>query len=209
MADSYSPNGDMFEGYVNITKPYEIDAAGEKWSRIPVDNETVELLKEYGSSVFKEEGKWRTTPADLASTIEEAIENNDLDCDGIIIKNIDDTGSYYKDKETHLATDYIVFKSNQFKNEDNKTPTESPDIRYSKKVDISNKSLTSGKGKGYNNNRIKLSEREYAMVFSAVMAYNTRFGKENELKPIIGVNANNTIGNNKGFSDNNAEFILK
>ena len=131
MADSYSPNGAMFEGYVNITKPYEIDAAGEKWSRIPIDNDTANFLKEYGSSVFKEGGKWRTTPADIASALEEAIDNGDVDYDGIIIKNIDDTGSYYKGKDNHLATDYIVFNSNQFKKADNKAPTTDPDIRFS------------------------------------------------------------------------------
>ncbi len=131
MADSYSPNGEMFEGYVNITKPYEIDAKGEKWSRIPIDDDTVDFLKEYGASVFKEGGKWRTTPADIVSAIEEAVEDGAMDYDGIIIKNIDDTGSYYKDKDKHLATDYIVFNSNQFKNADNKKPTSNLDIRFS------------------------------------------------------------------------------
>lgn len=131
MADSYSPNGSMFEGYVNITKPYEIDAKGEKWSAIPIDEATKRFLQEYGASVFKEGGKWRTTPADIASVIEEAVDNGELDYDGIIIKNIDDTGSYYKGEEKHLGTDYIVFNSNQFKNADNKTPTADADIRYS------------------------------------------------------------------------------
>jgi DNA-binding ferritin-like protein (Dps family) len=131
MADSYSPNGDMYEGYVNITKPYEIDAAGEKWSRIPIDDATRKFLQEYGASVFKEGGKWRTTPADLASAIEEAVDNGDMDYDGIIIRNVDDTGSYYKGNDTHVATDYIVFNSNQFKNTDNKNPTSDPDIRFS------------------------------------------------------------------------------
>ena len=131
MADSYSPNGDMYEGYVNINKPYEIDAKGEKWSKIPIDDATKKFLQEYGSSVFKEGGKWRTTPADIVSAIEEAVDNGDMDYDGIIIRNIDDTGSYYKGKDSHLATDYIVFNSNQFKNADNKKPTSNPDIRFS------------------------------------------------------------------------------
>lgn len=135
MADSYSPNGDMYEGYVNITKPYEIDAAGEKWSSVPIDDSMKALLEQYGSSVFKENGKWRTTPADIASAIEEAVDNGELDYDGIIIKNIDDTGSYYKDEGKHLATDYIVFASNQFKNVDNTNPTADPDIRYSDRYD--------------------------------------------------------------------------
>jgi hypothetical protein len=131
MADSYSPNGEMYEGYLNITKPYEIDAAGEKWSKVPIDEATKRFLQEYGASVFKEGGKWRTTPADIAAAIEEAVDNGDLDYDGIIIKNIDDTGSYYKGEGKHLGTDYIVFNSNQFKNADNTNPTDNPDIRFS------------------------------------------------------------------------------
>ena len=131
MADSYSPNGTMYEGYVNITNPYEIDAAGEKWSKIPIDAATKDFLQEYGASVFKEGGKWRTTPADLASAIEEAVDNGDMDYDGLIIRNIDDTGSYYKGKGKNVATDYIVFNSNQFKNADNLEPTADKDIRFS------------------------------------------------------------------------------
>lgn len=131
MADSYSPNGGMYEGYVNITKPYVIDAAGEKWSKIPIDDATRKFLQEYGASVFKEGGKWRTTPADIASAIEEAVDNGDMDYDGIIIKNVDDTGSYYKGNDKHIATDYIVFNSNQFKNADNTKPTADKDIRFS------------------------------------------------------------------------------
>ena len=131
MADSYSPNGDMYEGYVNITNPFEIDAQGEKWSKIPIDDETREFLERYGSSVFEEDGEWRTSPADLVAAIEEAIEEGEVDYDGIIIRNVDDTGSYYKDKDSHLATDYITFNSNQFKNVDNIKPTKDPDIRFS------------------------------------------------------------------------------
>ena len=135
MADSYSPNREMYKGYLNITKPYEIDASGEKWSKIPIDEATKQFLQEYGASVFKEGGKWRTTPADIASAIEEAVDNGDLDYDGIVIKNIDDTGSYYKGKEKHLGTDYIAFNSNQFKNTDNTNPTKDKDIRYADRED--------------------------------------------------------------------------
>lgn len=131
MADSYSPNGAMYEGYVNITKPYEIDAAGEKWSKIPIDSDMKKFLQEYGASVFKEGGKWRTTTADIASAIEEAADNGDMDYDGIIIRNVDDTGSYYKGEGKNVATDYIVFNSNQFKNADNTKPTADKDIRFS------------------------------------------------------------------------------
>ena len=132
MADSYSPNGEKFSGYLNITNPYVIDAKGERWSKIPIDQATKAFLDNSGSSTFKEGGKWRTTPADIASAIEDAIENGDADYDGIIIKNVDDTGSYSKDGKHIVANDYIAFSSKQFKNVDNKSPTSNPDIRYSR-----------------------------------------------------------------------------
>ena len=95
MANSYSPNGEMFEGYLNIKKPYELDALGEKWSKIPIDAATKEFVQGYGGSVFKEGGKWRTTPADIVSVVQDAVDGGEMDYDGIIIKNVDDTGSYY------------------------------------------------------------------------------------------------------------------
>ena len=134
MADSYAPsdtNAGIYTGYLNITKPFEIDAQGEKWSRIPIDDELRELLHSSGASTFKEGGKWRTTPADIASAIQDAVDEGELDCDGIIIRNVDDTGSYHKGKSNVTGNDYIVFSSNQFKNTDNRQPTSSKDIRYS------------------------------------------------------------------------------
>jgi len=62
-------------------------------------------------------------------------------------------------------------------------------VEDSEGVKNSNKRLTNGKGKRYNKKGIKLNNQEFAMVRAAVMAYNTRQGKENELKPIIGVSA--------------------
>ncbi len=70
MADSYSPNGEKYTGYLNIRNPFIIDAKGEKWSRIAIDDDIKKLLDNYGSSAFKEGGKWRTKPADIAATIE-------------------------------------------------------------------------------------------------------------------------------------------
>ena len=182
MADSYSPNGDMYEGYVNITKPYEIDAKGEKWSRIPIDDATKKFLQEYGSSVFKEDGKWRTSPADIVAAIEEAVDNGDMDYDGIIIKNVDDTGSYYKDKDSHLATDYITFDSNQFKNANNKKPTSNPDIRYSERNNATyaeiqeerqklyqrERDITERKREAENNPELLQAMDDYSSLFSEV-----------------------------------------
>lgn len=140
MADSYAPSGEQFVGYLNIINPFVIDARGEKWSRVPIDKETKSLLEKYGASVFKENGKWRTSPADIASAIESGIDDGELDYDGIIIKNIDDTGRYWKTRDNIVANDYITFESNQFKNADNKQPTESPDIRYSRRI-VSNEDV--------------------------------------------------------------------
>ena len=131
MADSYAPSGEKFVGYLNIKNPFVIDAQGERWSRIPIDAKVKALLEKYGAGTFKEAGKWRTSPADIASAIEEGIDEGELDYDGIIIKNVDDTGRYWKTRDNIVANDYITFKSNQFKNTANKTPTSDPDIRYS------------------------------------------------------------------------------
>ena len=129
MANSYSPSGEKFSGYLNITNPYIIDAKSSKWSSIPIDDETKRFLDERGSSTFKENGIWRSTPADIVSAIEEAVDDGELNYDGVIILNVDDTGSYSKSGKHIVANDYIAFNSNQFKNADNKNPTSNPDIR--------------------------------------------------------------------------------
>ena len=135
MADSYAPTGEMFVGYLNIEKPYVVDARGERWSKIPVDKKTKDILERYGGSVFKEGGKWRSTPADVVSAIEDGVDEGEFDYDGVIIQNVDDTGVYWEDSNKHLANDYIAFSSKQFKNINNENPTDDPDIRYSINVD--------------------------------------------------------------------------
>ena len=137
MAGSYSPKGDMYEGYLDIKKPFVVDAKNDKWSGIAIDKETKDLIQAYGGSVFKEKGAWRTTPADIASTISDAVDEGELDYDGVIVLNVDDTGMYYKTKGKNIGNDYITFKSNQFKNVDNTRPTSDPDIRYSFKEETS------------------------------------------------------------------------
>ena len=131
MADSYAPTSEKYTGYLNMKNPFVIDAKGDKWSGIAVDDEVVQMLRESGSSVFKERGAWRTTPADIVSAIEEGIDDGRFDYDGVIIRNVDDTGSYHKGTDNVVGNDYIVFNSNQFKNRDNTAPTSDKDIRYS------------------------------------------------------------------------------
>lgn len=132
--------GGTYQGYVNITKPITIDAKNEIWSMIDINNISIEginsveeFLKKYGSSVWKEKGKLRTSTADIVSAISDAIDNGELDADGIIIKNIYDEGGYGNITPTESGTDYITFNSNQFKALDNISPTTNSDIRYLKK----------------------------------------------------------------------------
>lgn len=134
VADSYARDGkEIMAGYLNITKPFVVDAKGSKWSRIPLSANVKRFLDKFEISTFYEDGANRTTPADIAVAIMDAIESG-ADYDGVIIRNIDDTGRYWKKSPTNLGTDYIAFSSSQFKNLDNKKPTESNDIRYSLRV---------------------------------------------------------------------------
>lgn len=139
VANTYTGNEGIYEGYLNITNPVTIDANNEKWSMIAVDNITIEgiddvqeFLNNYGASTWKEKGMMRTSTADLVMAISDAIDEGDISADGIIIKNIYDEGAYSAKAGEHLGTDYIVFNSNQFKNITNEKPTSNPDIRFSR-----------------------------------------------------------------------------
>ena len=55
--------------------------------------------------------------------------------DGVIIRNVFDSGKYGKRSANEKGTVYIVFGSNQIKSVDNKNPTEHPDIRYQQRTD--------------------------------------------------------------------------
>ena len=153
--------GGTYEGYVNITSPVTIDAKGELWSMIDINNISIdgidnieEFLKEYGSSVWMEKGKLRTSTADLVSAIYDAVEEGKLKADGVIIKNIYDEGGYGNiSSPKELGTDYITFNSNQFKALDNRAPTNNPDIRYSKQ---STGAFNEWLGKNTNNKETKV-----------------------------------------------------
>lgn len=138
VASTYTGNSGIYRGYLNIKNPIVIDAQKEKWSMIDIDNIKIvgindvrEFLHKQGASVWQEKGKTRTSTADLVQAISDAIDEGQLNADGIIIQNIYDEG-IYSNGETKLGTDYITFKSNQFKNIDNQKPTSNPDIRYEK-----------------------------------------------------------------------------
>lgn len=144
VASTYTGNNGIYRGYLNIKNPIVIDAQKEKWSMIDIDNIKIigindvrEFLHEQGASVWQEKGKTRTSTADLVQAISDSIDDGQLNADGIIIQNIYDEGIYSNGK-AKLGTDYITFKSNQFKNIDNQKPTSNPDIRYEKITKTSN-----------------------------------------------------------------------
>lgn len=130
VADSYAPAKIKMTGYLDIKKPFIIDAKGERWSRIPVTAKFKKLLDRYGGSTFYEDGKLRTSTADIAATIMDIVDDGKADYDGIIIKNVEDVGQYWTAKSHIVANDYIVFSSEQFKLTTNKNPTSDKDIRY-------------------------------------------------------------------------------
>lgn len=153
VANTYTRNNGIYKGYLNIINPIVIDANKEKWSMIDIDNIKInrinnirEFLNNQGASVWQEKGKTRTSTADLVQAISDAIDEGEITADGIIIQNIYDEGSY-SNGQAKLGTDYIAFKSNQFKNLDNSSPTSNNDIRYMKKNTSSNKTNTSNNSK--------------------------------------------------------------
>ena len=140
IANTYTGNNGIYRGYLDIKNPIIIDAQKETWSMIDVDNIKIngvgnvrEFLHNQGVSMWQEKGKTRTSTADLVQAISDAIDDGYLNADGIIIQNIYDEGSY-SNGDAKLGTDYVTFKSNQFKNLDNLSPTKNNDIRFAKKT---------------------------------------------------------------------------
>ena len=168
VANTYTRNNGIYRGYLDIKNPIVIDANKEKWSMIDIDNIKIngiddvrELLNEQGASVWQEKGKTRTSTADLVQSISDAIDEEQINADGIIIQNIYDEGIYSNGK-SKLGTDYITFKSNQFKNLDNSSPTSNDDIRYMKKSTSKNKTNVNSNSKNliaqHNTSEEKLME---------------------------------------------------
>ena len=168
VANTYTRNNGIYRGYLDIKNPIVIDANKEKWSMIDIDNIKIQgidnvrdFLHEQGASVWQEKGKTRTSTADLVQSISDAIDEEQINADGIIIQNIYDEGIYSNGK-SKLGTDYITFKSNQFKNLDNSSPTSNDDIRYMKKSTSKNKTNVNSNSKNliaqHNTSEEKLME---------------------------------------------------
>lgn len=135
IADTYTNKDGVYEGYLNITNPLIIDANGEKWSRLDVDQidpAVRDLFEEFGVSTFEEDGADRTSTADIVGVVEDGIDEGIFSYDGIIFENIYDEGMFGNVPAGTIKSNvYVTFNSNQFKNVDNENPTADADIRYS------------------------------------------------------------------------------
>lgn len=97
--------------YLNLEDPYIIDAHGDNWNEIHLDD--------YDDDV-------------TFNTREIAEIAMDMDFDGVIIRNlVDHGGKSPYDGMFDYSDIYIAFSSNQVKDVGNENPTENPDIRYS------------------------------------------------------------------------------
>ena len=128
VAQSYAPNNETYSVYLKMQNPFVLDAKNSKWSKIPISNDLIALFDTYGSSYFTEDGAIRSSVADIVAVIEDAVDDGEFDYDGVIIKNVDDTGSYYKNKNDIIADDYIVFNRNNIKSADPVTYDENGDV---------------------------------------------------------------------------------
>ena len=97
--------------YLNLENPYIIDAHGDNWNEIHLDD--------YDDDV-------------TFNTREIAKMAMDMGFDGVIIRNLVDHGGMSAFDGIDESSDiYIAFSSNQIKDINNENPSENPDIRYS------------------------------------------------------------------------------
>ncbi|WP_288887458.1 hypothetical protein [uncultured Eubacterium sp.] len=145
-----SKGGKIYEGYLNLTKPLSLNKRTLKRSQVSklikkLDPTGDDIVSAYASTSDGYPSKaWynnslnealdnlmeNTTDDDIISEIANIMGTKEilstvrkvLGYDGFIAKDKYDNGEVY-----------VVFDSNQFKNIDNKTPTDNPDIRFSLK----------------------------------------------------------------------------
>ena len=156
--------GGVYKLYANLTNPFVVDAL-------------VTTEENYGGVVFKnykqpfyheiptpEEMKAAGVKAATVSGEEIAIFAREHGYDGVIIKNV-------KEGYGTAVTDVIAFEPNQVKYVDNRTPTSSPDIRYSERdtESVSNRSLLANAFEGVAQSDIERNKiKEYKSKISLI-----------------------------------------
>lgn len=123
----------VYEGYLNITKPFDLADAEAK--RVYIE-EYIKGGNAQGMSPYASDAEIKKYAESIdwteADNLKEFLDENDYDYDGIILNE----GGDITESGTVMRGDsYVTFDSNQFKNVDNLNPTKSRDIRYSLDVE--------------------------------------------------------------------------
>lgn len=118
--------------YANLKNPYIYDAEGGIWSRLSDKDGIRAYLERIGNPKQQENFLFREDIPGTMTTNGVVNWAHAHGYDGVIFRNIEDVGG--KDDGTldgTLATIVVGFESNQFKDPDNKNPTNDPDFRFS------------------------------------------------------------------------------
>ena len=152
MAESYKRDGgQLLEGYLNISKPLsdsEVTMTKAELKKLlkavdPTGDDVVINYDPTGGMGYPSKAWYNRA---LAATVEQIYSTSDSDSE--ILADVANSGAgagattkaarralgydgYIVKGKYDDATVYVAFESNQFKNADNKTPTENQDIRFS------------------------------------------------------------------------------
>lgn len=151
-----NPANNIYALYANCKNPLVINCRGNSFMSVPFRNTT--MVTDEIAEIIKKEGKH----------------------DGIIFKNIRDTGGRWQ--EEFIDDVYVVFKPNQLKAIDNQNPTENSDIRKrvseDDKKDIIDTDIQEDTSRKSTKARDNLALRmaEYQLEKKPVLAYTTYLG---------------------------------
>ncbi len=142
IAETYAySNNSVYEGYLNIEKPFIVDAQGDRYSWIRnatiTDSMDVHTANVWKNMIKETQGN-PTSTATISAVVALYIKENPGSFDGVIIKNLKDEA--FSHKGTVNSTIYLMMNANSFKLTENKKPTKNNDIRFS--LDSEGKRLT-------------------------------------------------------------------
>lgn len=201
MAEGYTKKGgQLLEGYLSIKKPLsdsEITLTSTEVKRLiqAVDPTGDDVLVNYdsaGGMGYPSKTWYNRALADAVSSCMEY-----CDSDSEILANIANSGAgaetvlltakrvlgydgYIVDGKYENSTVYVAFASDQFKNADNRNPTDNPDIRYStraEEVEFSDKD-------------VRFSVRDEAPPKKTIEGYKVFVVKDGKLYPPMVANPN-------------------
>lgn len=168
VAESYTNKGkgkspQVYETYLNITNPMDMDAAAdaEAWAKAMPDVRFPEVgtneafyraMEEYFEDA--EYARW-----EAAETAMEVIEG--MGYDGITHIG----GGRFNKADATRHRVYIAFQPEQIKNVDNAKPTENPDIRYSLSTDNEGKQLTEKQAEYFKDSKMRDADGNLMVMY--------------------------------------------